>query len=321
MKRLLTIMFLAFAGCDNMVTLSRYQEELHTIEKIGVMAHLDITWPKSTGPLKRALAYYRDVGVSTVVILGDPTKDGYKNQREVFDAAWNEVFRSGTAPKLVISKEPYLIGGVVFSGEAKLPLTSQMCVYPLTGNRIYVGSMHGFLVSGEMAARSGSSLGEVRNSAQGLLVHVLDYPDEELRVKRLDFSGKTPEEVGSPWMVDRNGVIGYSVPSEARAPEFWADTQITVVRGYDKAGNGQYTVIWPSVLAKFTGSRAFSYEVRVGERVIRRVQSNGFFLPEDRDLDAVSCVVKEDELNGAAPRFGVTPVSSLGEPGKTVWSK
>lgn len=309
-KLLLVLLFAAlFAGCENLLTFEPTPKE-----KVGVLANLDITWPKSTGALRRALAHFKAEKVSKVIIVGDPTKNGYKNQQEVFQAAWNESFRGTKAPELVLSADPAEFRGIKFTGKGRFPLTDLLCVHPLTGKRINAGSMRGIEVSGIFDKPDQRTISRIVESAQGLLVSVFD---DGMKVARLDFSGNSAVEVGPAWEVDNEGLIHAET---ARAPEFWADTRVSVVRGYDKVGNYVYTVRWPPVLAKYTGARAFSYDVSVGKKVIRRVQSRGFFLDEARDAESVSCIITQAEIGDAEPKFGVTPISSLGYRGKTVWT-
>lgn len=304
--RYLFALALLIGGCVSMESLPE--------EKVGVLANLDITWPKSTAALKRALAHFKAKKVTKVVIIGDPTRNGYKNQYEVFHSAWNESFRGVKAPELVLSADPAEIHGIKFTGNGRYPLTDLLCVQPLTGKRINAGSMHGINISGVFDKPDRQTLSRIDESAQGLLVSVFA---RGMRVERLDFSCKSAVEVGPAWEVDSEGLIHTET---ARAPEFWPDTLVSVVRGYDKVGNYIYTVRWPPVLAKYTGARAFSYDVTVGKKVIRRVQSRGFFLDEARDAESVACVITQAEIGEEEPKFGITPISSLGYRGKTVWT-
>lgn len=307
---------LAFlAGCDNFDTLRKWQSERGVREKVGVLANLDIAWPDSTKPLMRALGHFRTERVAKVVILGDPTKDGFANQRKVFDEAWRKAFAGETAPELVMADDPHEYAGIRFTGRGRFPLTDLLCAHPSDGRLVNAGSMHGIRVSDIFVRQDGATAGRIAASAQGLLVLARE---DGLEIRRLDFSGPTAEEVGPPWRVDREGMI----LSEADAiPKFWPDTIVDVTLGYEKNGRRMYTVRWPPVLAKHTGARAFSYDVSIGNEVIRRVQSEGFFLPESRDAAAVKCLLWADEFGGQVPRFGITPISSMGKRGPTVWSR
>lgn len=315
MKKFGFLFLLLLSGCDNFDTLGKFYAERNVREKVAVLAHLDIGWERSTKPLARALAHFRAEGVDKVVILGDPTKNGYANQHQVFENAWRKAFVGTTPPERIMTSNEYVLAGIAFTGDSCFPLTDLHCVHPKDGRRINAGSMHGFAVSGVFDRQDSKTVAGMSSSAQGLLVLVRD---DGLEVRRLDFSGEAAEEVGSPWQVDSAGLIHSAIDD---VPKFWDDTVINVIAGYDSQGQKQYTLRWPSVLAKHTGARAFSYDVSVGDRVIRSVQSDGFFLSEDRDGSAVRCVILASELGGREPRFGVTPVSSLGKNGPTVWSK
>lgn len=307
MKNLIGAFLLLLTGCVAFAPTPK--------AKIGVLAHTEITWPNSTAALMRSLAYYKAQNVDEIVFLGDPTKDGYANQREVFSAAWTAAFKGVRAPKLTIAETgSHEIGGITFTNEGRYPLVDLLCVYPLNGRKISAGSMRGFEVAAIFEKQPPQAAGAIKSSAQGLLVSVLD---STLSIERLDFSGKTAEAVGAAWTVDSELMIH---AEGAKAPEFWDDTTISVFRGYDAKGNVVYTVRWPPVLARHTGERAYSYNVMVGRRVVARVQSTAFYLPESRDSAAVSIVIPESDLKGAEPKFAVVPVSSLGKKGRPVWS-
>jgi len=309
------LLLLFLAGCDSFHALSKWADERDIREKVGVLANLDITWPDSTKPLVRALTHFREQGVAKVVILGDPTKDGYADQRKAFEAAWGRAFAGCAAPERVMAEDPYAYRGIRFTGQGRFPLTDLLCVHPRNGRLVNAGSMHGIKVSEAFVKQDGGTVGRMASSAQGLLVVARD---EGMEIRRLDFSGSVVEEVGPPWRVDREGMI----ESEADGvPKFWEDTLVNVTMGYEKDGRRMLTVRWPPVLARHTGARAFSYDVTVGKEVIRRVQSEGFFLPESRDAAAVRCYLWADEFGDKIPSFGITPISSLGKRGPTIWSR
>ena len=317
MKRfLLSVAVGVLCGCVDFATLEKAYAERGVVEKVGVLAHLDISWPNSTAALRRALAFYRAEGVAAVVVLGDPTLNGYANQREVFRTAWREAFRGTTEPQLVLAEDPYAYAGISFTGQGRYPLTDLLCVQPPNGRTINAGSLHGIEVSKLFAWPDPRVKAAFETSAQGLLVL---KRETGLTVRRMDFADKAAEDVGPAWEVDASGLVRDA--EGGVVPEFWNDTTIAVVRGYDRVGNVIYTVRWPPVLARHTGARAFNYDVLVGKKVLRRVQSPAFHRPESRETAAISCVIAEAELDGAPPRFGVTPISSLGLSGKTVWSR
>lgn len=312
MKRLLSCLLATLvSGC---APLSQLIADRGVRERVGVLSHLDITWESSTRPLARALAYYRSAGAETVIILGDPTRNGSARQRAVFEAAWKKAFAGAPEPKLVLADDPYAFCGLSFTGVGRLSLTDLLCVHPRNGRMVNAGSMHGIAVSKLFEPQPPHAATAMAASAQGLFVLVRD---EGLEIRRLDFSTDDVEEVGAPWRVDREGLID----SEADAvPRFWADTHVDVTPGYDAKGRPMYTVRWPPVLSCHTGARAFSYDVQVGEKVIRRVQSAAFHRAETKDGAAIRCAILASELGEASPRFGITPVSSLGRRGETVWS-
>jgi len=311
------LLLLLLTGCENMDTVRTYLAERGVREKIGILAHLDIAWPDSTKAFVRALSYFREAQVDKIVILGDPTKNGYENQRQVFELAWHKAFAGEMPPERVMSEDPYVYEGINFTGKGlfRYSLTDLLCVHPRNGRTVNAGSMHGIAVSDVFDKQENAVIARMGASAQGLLVLARE---EGLEIRRLDFSGAIPEEVGPPWRVDRAGMID---SEEDQVPRFWEDTRVDVTPGYDAKGQRVYTVRWPPVLAKHTGARAFSYDVSVGNRVVRRVQSSGFFLPESRDTDAVKCCLLADEFGEEIPRFGITPISSMGKLGPTIWSR
>ena len=318
MRRILSILLLSFvfAGCESYHALDKWYAERGVVEKIGVLANLEITWPKSAAPLARALSYFREEGVTKVVILGEPTKNGYEDQRRIFENTWREVFRGGTAPARILADDPYLYEGISFTGEGKYPLTDLLCIEPCDGHLVNAGSMHGIAVSEVFLSYDARTKATWQQSAQGLLV--LKSSGERgvcLTIRRLDFSNREVREVGPAWTVDHEGVIH---GEENLEPQFWKDTRLSVVGGYDGKGQRLYTVRWPNILARHTGVRAFSYDVSVGSRVLRRVQSPNFHTSEDADQVAVSCMIYETELNGEEPIFSVTPISSRGKRGAAI---
>lgn len=315
MKRIPLAAVLLLTGCLDFAALEKSYSERDVLEKVGIVSHLDIAWPNSAAALRRAIDFYNREGIDELIVLGDPTRNGYPAQHQVVRDTINIKWNRGAPPKITMAADSYEWQGITWTNEGRYPLTDLMCVQPLDGKRINVGSMHGIEVSPLFLKHEQRTVARQQSSAQGLLVM---RRKEGLTVKRMDFSGKTAAEVGPAWEVDASGLI--HLKEGEKAPEFWPDTRISVVKGYDKVGNVLYTVRWPPVLAKHTGERAFSYEVSVGGKVLRYVQSHGFFLPESEDGSSVACIIAEAELHGAEPRFGVTPVSSMGLAGKTVYS-
>lgn len=275
---------------------------------MGVLSHTDITWPNSTRALELALKFYRDEKVDRVVFIGEPTKNGYPDQRKVFRNLWQKVFARSDTPRMEIVQESFDCAGVKFVANGRLALTDLLCVHPANGKRINVGSMRGVEISDYFMKYPGSQHAKAKSSAQGVLV--VRY-DDSMIIRRLDFTGKAAEDVGPAWKVGADGMI----VSEAKLrPRFWEDTEIAVLPGYDLSGNKVLTIRWPSVLSRHTGARAFSYEVEIvnqrGVKKVYRVQSRGFYLPESRDLEAVSLPVTYDGVNSG--EVSITPISSLG---------
>lgn len=316
MKKILTVAVLAFSGCIQNGSGFGFFRGSVDLERIAVFAHTEITWKNSAGALRKALAYCRAEDVSRVVFLGDPTKNGYSDQRRVFREVWNEAFAGcPRIPELVVSEDPYRYEGISFTGKGKLALTDLLCVHPADGRKVNVGSMRGIDVSAMFVKLPGSAARRASESAQGVIVV---RRKDSLAVKRLDFSGRNPREVGPPWVVGADGRIQSSARER---PLFWKDTGISVIPGYGSDGARLLTVRWPSVLARYNGARAFSYELKISsanpksDRVYN-IQSTGFFLPEEDDVGAVSVSVPRDGLNDVV--VTVTPISSLGLRGDPV---
>ncbi len=227
---------------------------------------------------------------------------------------------------------------VVFS-DGKNALTDELCFYPRESAAVNAGSLSGVVL------REGyEPVKEAASSSQGLLLSA--YSDKVV-VSRLDFTQKAPldkdeaarikakrmpyaEKVADDWVIPlAKGVAATPLP--AKSPSFWDDTRLIVTRG---TANGVtvFKVMWPPVLAKFTGERAFSYEVeallcaadRGDGAAIKRIYvlSPRFHLSEDRDNSPVFCNFYETDFpSGARVRFAVTPVSSTGAHGARIVSE
>lgn len=306
-------------------------DDVRTVARLGVMANTEVGWITEATVLRKAFAYYRQSKVDAVVIAGKATKNGYDNQADVLRQVWESVFGTdGTPPRLIAEPGEYEVNGfkfavsglkpfgacdvITFHGGGKAALTDELGHYPTDAKSVYAGSMSGVIPPDgfEVLGKDGKG-GTVEKTAQGLLVSA--YSGRTV-VRRLDFTQKTPEEVADPWILGAER-------KEAKVPEFWPDTTIQVIAGYSGAKR-VYTVKWPKVLKRFTGARAFSYEVAAEPAeggkpyAVRKVLSPAYHLSEDRDGGALSVQFGEAVFpKGAAVRFAVTPCDSLCRAGKT----
>lgn len=216
-----------------------------------------------------------------------------------------------------------------FYAQSPMMLTDELCFLPRASLSINASSLSGVDISNYYERNF-----DLRGLAQGLLVKV--YSDA-LEVRRLDFACKGPipgrkrskplpkgfayaEDVAPPWRIEcaADGACRVSEPEKV-APRFWDDTRLQVFRGDDGTRTG-YTVRFPQVLAKYTGVRAFSYEVRCG-KVVRAILPLGCHQSEDRVEKPVEYLFLTEELRGAKSgplEFSVTPVSALGVRGTPI---
>ena len=329
------------------------------VARIGVIAYPEVSRPNTVGRLKKSLAYFQGKKVDAVVVLGDLTKDGYLNQYRLIAKTWDDVFRNPVTgvdpnpPRRVfvlgdgdrsryrpefadeLGGDLMQEGGAVevngfaftamcgrpadlsiptFYAYGKPALTDELCYYPRTGMAVNAGSLSG------VEPKTGyESVKKAASASQGLLVTV--YKDEMV-VSRLDFGDN--EQVAPDWRIPLSK-SAEGVRLDDTAPQFWDDTRLMVVKGYDQKEGVSYKVTWPPVLAKHTGVRAFSYEVDAvmdaGGRnaVVKRmfVLSPNFFRSEDRDVEPISCRFSAVGMpEGANLCFTVTPVSSAGARGR-----
>ena len=369
MRKVLALVFAvalaATFGCMEMGGISGAIDNARTVARIGVVAHPELSWPKSAGNFKRALEYYRSRNVDAIVVLGNLTKEGYLNQYRVLAQAWDDVFcnpvkgidpnpprrifvlgerdRANFKPEFAaslgedlsvdggefevkgfrfraMSSRPYDDNPVpTFHSDGKIALTDELCWFPRTSARVNAGSLSGITVKPgyEPVAKAASV-------SQGLLVTVYSG---EIAVSRFDF--RDMMNVADDWRMPRSGEFDGKIQRDARAPEFWVDTELRVFRGSDSKRGAFYKVVWPPVLAKHTGVRAGSYEVDVmaksadGETYTlikrARVLSPNFYRAEDKDTEVVTCFFYETDLPSTSDlRFAVTPVSNYGERGRTL---
>lgn len=314
MKKLFLLLVMAVLGVLGCRSLDFPLAKPHPVERVAIMSHTDITWDNSTRALALALKFYREEKVDRVVFIGDPTKNGYRDQQRVFKNLWEKSFAGTKPPKLEIVDESFRYGAVEFVAKGRLALTDLLCVYPFDSKRINVGSMRGIETSQYFMKYPNSAHAAARNAAQGVLV--LKYEDF-LEVRRIDFSGKIAEDVAPPWRVNAEGKV---VSESKLRPQFWKDTKIAVLPGYDLLGNKVLTIRWPSVFSKYTGVRAFSYDLEIisdcGKNSLYHLQSRGFFLPESRDDKALSFSLPSDNLKSG--KIFITPISSLGLRGSAI---
>ena len=328
------------------------------LARLGVMAHTEVAWKTSTSYLEKAFRFYRQEGVDAVVIAGGATKDGYKNQFEVLAALWVKVFGPTTTTRLILEEGRQEVEGfpfvvsfappvgksdvLTFHGGAKQALTDDLRFYDPAYRAVYAGSMGGTIVPAGYVCNGRLSDGKMSlGCIQGLLVSV--YPDT-LSLRRLDFTQVPPKDAD----VEKNEIYAEDVAPEltidrhaptrreaSKAPEFWADTVLQVLPGYLGASR-IYTVRWPNVQRRFTGARAFCYEVsahllKAGETKpsppFRRqnVLSNCYWLSERCDAEQVTCVFPQESFQvaadlGASVVVSVVPVGSFGDRGKPVYS-
>lgn len=353
MTVLLSAVLGCLSGCLGLSDVSRIVDDARVRVRLGVLANTEVGWITETRLLEKAFLFYRQNKVDAVVITGHVTRFGYKNQYEVLDKVWKKVF-GGTSVRLILQDGRYEVKGfpfavsaakplgpcdvLTFHGEWKFALTDEICFYPRTSNRVCAGSMSGIDVQGGFE-RADEIAAKARGSAQGLLVSVYSG---RTSIRRLDFTAAEPldaaraaelrkaklvyaEDVADPWEIGPE-------PEAVPPPQFWDDARLIVLPGQGKDGL-IYTVKWPSVLKRFTGARARSYEVTVAFAddlrrtfAMKSVLSDGFYRSEDRDVGGVQCVFTAAELtewNGNGnPNlvFAVTPIGFFGKRGKPIVS-
>ncbi len=353
-------------GC---ASLQKAVRDFRTRAKVGVLANLEIEWENSTQPLRRALAYFAHEQVDAVILIDKLTRTGHPRQMEALMKAWQDAFEGVRVPQLLLvtdQPQTMTLDGVTFGASArkhygawksaqqpalsfysgmKPALTDEICFLSPASRAICAGSMRGVFVPSIY-----EPVPEAAKAAQGLLVTVLG---DTIEVKRMDFTGKTPVEVASPWEVwiassppaPRNDDSNPSSDSASSAviarsettkqstasptPQFAPGAKVEVVYGYIKPKGSAYateaalTVRWPTALSRFGGVRAAYYELTVaGTTYQKRFLSPNFYLSEAQDLAPLSTVIPLADLDAALTtvRVEVTAVSASGKRSKILTS-
>lgn len=344
-------------GCE-IEDITRLVDDARTEARIGVIANTEVAWMSGMKMTEKAFRYYRQHDVDAVVIAGGATKNGKKNQFEDLQQVWQKVFGATSKVRLILDEGQYEINGFTFAamhkiprevcpvltfhGEGKGPLTDEMAFFDPAYNIVYAGSMNAITVpEGYSWNGRPSSRSQLVQCAQGLLVNV--YAGKVI-IRRLDFIPSVPvegvlkrgeiyaEDVAPELTLDRNKPFKRETP---HAPEFWADTTVQVLPGYE-GDKRIFTVKWPCVLKRFTGTRAFSYEVSLSllkpgaekpSRPFRRrnVLSEFYLQSEQREVQPVKSVFKQSDLEqaiqaGAEVIVSITPIGAFGDRGMAIVS-
>lgn len=352
----IAVLGLVICGCESVGDLVQLADDIRVRTRIGVLGDAEVGETAGTKSLETALTFFRQQKVDAVAFVGAITRGGRAEQMETLNEVWRKVFGNSEV-QLITDVGRHEVEGFVFEtaarrppkpaetltfyGNRKLPLTDELCFAPLDGLSVCAGSMRG--VDLPQAVLDEKLKEAAAQAAQGLLVS--DYGDRTV-IRRLDFTQELPldadlawrvkadhlayaEDVADPWVIEASGVVR---PAEI-APEFWDDTVIRVLPGFDEAGWATCAIQWPTVLKRFAGTRARWYEVGVAfadrpeyQFLRRTVLSPGFHLSEDRDMGGATCVFKASELPLAddahrAIVFQVTPIGAFGKAGKTFSSE
>ena len=350
--RAFAVLGLVVCGCVSVDDLAQYADDIRVKTRIGVLGDVEVGDAAGTKSLEKALAFFSQQKVDAVAFVGAITKDGRAGQMAALNRVWKDVFE-GSGVKLITDEGRHEVEGFVFEtaarrpakpaetltfyGNRKLPLTDELCFAPWDGLSVCAGSMRG--VDLPQGVQDEGLKKAASRAAQGLLVSCYD---DRTVIRRLDFTQALPkdgdlawrvkkdrlayaEDVADPWVIEASGVVR----SADVAPEFWDDTVIRVLPGFDATGWKNCAVVWPTVLKRFAGARARWYEVgvvfadRPQHQFLRRTAlSPGFHLSEDRDLDGATCVFMAEELPLADEThreivFQVTPIGAFGKAGKT----
>lgn len=303
MRRILSFAFaaavLAICGCMEIGGISGAIDNARTVARIGVVAHPELSWPKSAANFKKALEYYRSRKVDAIVVLGNLTKDGYLNQYRVLAQAWDDVFRNpvkGIDPNpprriFVLGERDRANFKPDFAASFGDDLSLEGGEFEVNGFRFRAMSarpydddpLPTFHSDGKMALtdelcwfprtsvriNAGSLSGitlkpgyePVAKAASASQGLLVTVYSGEIAVSRFDF--RDMAAVADDWRMPRSGELEGKLQHASRAPEFWNDTELRVFRGSNAKKGGFYKVVWPPVLAKHTGVRANSYEVDV----------------------------------------------------------
>lgn len=313
----------------------RLVDDVRVVARVGVLADVDLRGAGDVRMLKRAFTYFRQEGVDAVAMVGSMAKPATKESPEDI---WQDVFAGAS---VLLFREPgcHEVKGLTiataenrpvgrqdvltFYGARHLALTDELCVFPHGNRAICAGSMSGVALPNGYVDKVLAA--KLAKSAQGLLVSV--YADKTV-IRRLDFTQKQPEDVADPWVMGTDGTV---VKPEKGIPEFWPDTRLLIIPGYDRAER-IYTVKWPSLLQRHVGARARWYVVEAAFAddpkavfLSRTVLSGGYHQAEVRDTGAVKAVFRFADLpppRGARTHFvfKVTPIGAFGKPGKPLVS-
>ena len=352
---MLLVAFLLSLVCGCVGTVARLADDMRVVARIGVLADVNLRNADDVRNLNKAFAFFRQEGADAVAVVGTVPSHGTSGWREMLSDAWRQSF-AGTAASLILEPGSHEVRGVQFAtaedrpvgkqkaltfyGKRRLALTDELCAYPRGSRTLCAGSMSGLdLPPGCKDAALGAKLAK---SAQGLLVSV--YADRTV-VRRLDFTQTLPldrdeawrvkkdklvyaEDVAEPWVLGADGMV--AMP-EKEIPEFWPDTRLQVIPGYDREGR-IYTVKWPGLLRRHVGARARWYVVEAAFAdnqkavfISRTILSNGYHQSEDRDAGAVKSVFKLAELPAQSAEhtqvvFKVVPVGAFGKSGRPLIS-
>lgn len=346
------------AGCE-IEDVSRLVDDVRVQARIGVLANTEIAWQSETRMLEKAFRYYRQERVDAVVIAGNVTKQGYANQKEVLKAVWAKVFGPASKVRLILDEGRYEVKGfafgvahrvpvrrcevLTFHGEGKGALTDDMAFFDPVYGVVYAGSMSALTVPAGFSWNGRPADGRSTvQCAQGLLVSA--YASKVV-VRRLDFTPSAPpegslapgeiyaEDVADALELPREGP--YERP-EPKPPEFWTDAIVQVLPGFEGA-SPIYTVKWPSVQKRYTGVRAYCYEVSVHmlkpgadkpARPFRRrnVFSEFYLQSELRENQPVKTVFRPADLEQARKSHAevvvsVAPLGPFGDRGRPVFTR
>jgi len=325
-------------GCE-IDGVARLVDDAMVITRLGVLANVDrIRSVADQKLIEKALRHFRLQNAEAVILAERLTR------RDVFDEAWHRVFGYSSKVRLIceegsakISGFPFAVAfqkptrkgaSLTFHGDGRMPLTDDLAFIDPTYRSVYAGSMSGFTIP-EGFVLGGKPAAERTEvpCAQGLFVSV--YADM-LEIRRLDFTQSVAEDVAPPIVLSRTGSWKRA---ETKAPEFWPNTVLQVIPGYEKDVRVT-TVKWPNIQRRFTGVRAFCYEVTVSllqkgtpARPFRHrnILSGKCHLAESRDDMLVTCKFRDEDFasareGDASVVISVTPVGSCGDRGKPLRS-
>lgn len=346
------------AGCE-IEDVARLVDDIRSDVRLGVLANVDLDASSGAASLEKALRFYRQEGVDAVAIIGVDPKDGAGRPKARVHEIWQKVFLGDRKVRLILEDGRQEVNGfafdvlrraperkcetLAFHGEGRNALTDGIAFFDREYNVVYAGSMSPLPVPEGFSRNGRSSNGSDSVAcAQGLLVTV--YSDG-VCVRRLDFTpAQPPTGSAAPGEVYAEDVApelrlprqGEAPPETVKAPEFWADTTLRILPGFSGATR-VYSVSWPAVQRRFTGARAFCYEVSL--RVVKADSSRpgdafrrGIVLTERyhqselRDILPVGCVFLREDFSPAIEQkcsvvVSVTPIGPTGERGRTIFSE